>query len=640
MPALPCRYRRKKVPRKAKFLTAVWGEDYITRFASLSLPSFLAEGNLPALAAMTDLEVVIMTRSTDVAYFDQHPSFKLLRRVCPVRFVEIDDLVTSSVYGVTLTLAYARAVIACGREMLDTHFVFMNADFVLSDGSLRAMGRHIEAGRSIVLAPSFRAIAEAVEPGLEASIDASSGVLSIPSRQLAAMSMPHPHATTVAKTRTQTFCHTTHPNQFFWQVDENTLLGRYFLIFMLCLKPERVIESINSYCDYALVPELCPSGDEVVMGDSDELFMLELQRADQEQFMVRIGAANDGQVVRDLSTWTTAEHRRAASHDVVFHMQDLPPGLPAARAEAGAFIDALRRRLGPPIPHEVHPYWISGVEAWRFHRRSAGVDSVPPELSVAEPMRTRLPLRTRLAASGRQQFWSIAFNLRSLVYGDAPPVSLFNPLWGDYHHAARAFARVARAGTGPVLAVAEFPATVQRLLGTRVEARCLSLVELLSDKMPGPCAEGPGSAAVVYLLRKDVRKIRSIVERLRPMLARGAAISVFVHHLGGEAEAGNFSDELALYTADVIGGYPGTPKCTFVGGEPKRFLHRILRRARHDYRRFGPFAMAWVLPLLAFDALSSVLLNAGLRAHGPASGYIRHCSSVAICFEDAGRAPG
>lgn len=625
--------------RKAKFLTAVWGEDYIRRFASLSLPSFLAPGNLPALAGLTDLEVVIMTRSGDVAYFEGHPSFRLLRQVCAVRFVEIDDLVTTDVYGVTLTLAYARPVIACGPEMLDTFFVFMNADFVLSDGSLRALGRHIADGRSIVLAPSFRAIAEAVEPHLHAAVDRESGVLSIPPRQLAAMSMPHPHATTVAKTLTQTFCHTTHPNQFFWQVDENTLLGRYFLIFMLCLKPTRVIDSINSYCDYAFVPEMCPDGDEVVMGDSDEFFMLELQRGDQEQFMVRIGAPDEGRMVRDLDTWTTAEHRRAAGHDIVFHTADLPPTLPAARARAAAYIDRLRARLGPPVPHEVHPYWISGVEAWRFHRRSGGQRGTPPELSVAEPMTRRLPLRTRLRAFARQRFWSAAFTLRSLVYGESPPVSLFNPLSGDYDHAARAFARIVPRGGGTVLAVAEDPQVAQRLLGRRVASEGMPLAELLSP-VPAFPEGAPFAGAVVYLLRKDVRKVRALVERLRPLLARGAAVSVFVHHLGGEAEAGNFSSELALYTGDVIGGYPGTPKCTFVGGEPKRYLHRILRRARSDYRRFGVLSMAWVLPLLAFVASSAALLNAAMRLHGPARGYVPYCSSVAICFEDAGRAGG
>ena len=167
---------------KAKFLTAVWGEAYIRRFAALSLPSFLAPGNLPALAQATDLEVVIMTRRDDVEYFQNHVAFRRLRTICPVRFVEIDDLITTGVYGVTLTLAYARAVIACGSEMLNTHFVFMNADFVLADGSLRALSKHILAGRSIVLGPSFRATAEAVEPRLEDAVDASLWCLGDPAK--------------------------------------------------------------------------------------------------------------------------------------------------------------------------------------------------------------------------------------------------------------------------------------------------------------------------------------------------------------------------------------------------------------------------------------------------------------------------
>jgi hypothetical protein len=72
---------------KVKFLTVVWGEAYITRFATPALPSFLAPGNLPALAAGSDLGTI-----------------------CPTRFVAIDDLITTSAYGFPLTLAYARAV--------------------------------------------------------------------------------------------------------------------------------------------------------------------------------------------------------------------------------------------------------------------------------------------------------------------------------------------------------------------------------------------------------------------------------------------------------------------------------------------------------------------------------------------------
>jgi hypothetical protein len=54
---------------------------------------------LPALAAITDLEVVIMTARTDIKHFDEHATFRRLRAICDVRFVEIDDLITSGIYA-------------------------------------------------------------------------------------------------------------------------------------------------------------------------------------------------------------------------------------------------------------------------------------------------------------------------------------------------------------------------------------------------------------------------------------------------------------------------------------------------------------------------------------------------------------
>lgn len=369
-----------KLP-KVKFLTVVWGERYIERFCTLSLPSFLAEGNLPSLAESSELEVVIMTRASDVSYFSSNAAFIQLSNLCSLRFVPIDDLITTGIYGVTLTLAYARPIIACGEDMVNTHFVFMNADFVLADGSLRSLIQHINAGRSIVLGPSYRAIAEEVEPILEAMVDRNSNVLTIPPRQLVGLSLPYPHRTTVAKMRNQTAFSSTHPNQLFWQVDENTVLGRYFLIFMLCLKPERVMRQVNCYCDYSFIPELCPSGDEVAMSDSDDFFMLELQSQIQETSMLRQGQLPFAKIAGSLNEWTTKEHRRAASYDVVFHSGDLPPKISDLKRDAEEAVSSTRLKLGSPKSHKNHHYWVMGVEAWKEYRQRQGLSYYVPELA-------------------------------------------------------------------------------------------------------------------------------------------------------------------------------------------------------------------------------------------------------------------
>jgi len=373
---------------RVKFLTVVWGRDYIRRFCNLSLPSFMAQGNLPALAAATDLEVLIMTCRADFACFEDYPAFHRLRETCSVRFVEIDDLVYNTViYGITLTLAYARPIIACGEDMVNIHFVFMNADFVLGDGSLRSLIKPISDGRSIVLGPSFRAISEDVEPLLQQKVDTTLGILSLPCREMVRMALPHPHRTTVAKIRNQQSIHSSHPNQFFWQVDEQTLLGRYFLIFMLSLKPERVIRTINSYCDYGFIPEMCPSGDELAIGDSDDFFMLELQERDKESNLLSFGSQSTKQIARSLSEWTTLEHRRAAQYDIVFHSESLQNNLHLFKTEANHFINELTEHLGPVHNHAFHRYWSPGVMAWLSHRV---LPAPPPEL---EPLPRTLLFR-------------------------------------------------------------------------------------------------------------------------------------------------------------------------------------------------------------------------------------------------------
>ena len=56
---------------KVKFLTVIWGAQYLEEFASVSLPSFVSEGNLPFVASETNLEIVIMTSAESRPVFDE-----------------------------------------------------------------------------------------------------------------------------------------------------------------------------------------------------------------------------------------------------------------------------------------------------------------------------------------------------------------------------------------------------------------------------------------------------------------------------------------------------------------------------------------------------------------------------------------
>ena len=223
---------------KVKFLTTVWGPRYIEEFARVSLPSYLAAGNLPYIAAETDLEIVIMTSRDSVQQFYEISIFNRLRELCPVRYIFIDDLITTGSYGVTLTLAYARGILDSGEEQTNTNFVFMNSDFVLADGSLRTLVCKLKNGERCVMAPSLRAVSEATLPELLKAVDQISATLSKPPRELVRLAFHNLHPTVIGKTVTQNlFTCETH-NQIYWQVNESTLLARYHLLFMLAIRPE------------------------------------------------------------------------------------------------------------------------------------------------------------------------------------------------------------------------------------------------------------------------------------------------------------------------------------------------------------------------------------------------------------------
>lgn len=339
----------------------------------------MAGGNLPALARTSQLEVLIMSRSSDFSIFEKYPAFRIMKNTMKVNFVPIDDLIPGNIYGITLTLAYARPILALGRRMLEYHFVFMNGDFILADGSLKTLGRALNSGAKVVMAPSLRVIAEKTENIFFQKVQ--KGVLEIKPREFLKMSLPHLHPTTLGKMINFRDYHTIHPNQLFWKVDDNTLLGKYFLIFMLAIKPQRVVHKINSWCDYGFVPEFCPQIPIKVFGESDEFLMIETQEKDKEKELLRHGPLEVGSTQKSLSEWLTPGHLRNFQHEVLFHAGELPLKLSKAQMDFNSFISKVNLQKVTLKKYANHFYWKSGLRCWLDKRLENQIFQIPQELS-------------------------------------------------------------------------------------------------------------------------------------------------------------------------------------------------------------------------------------------------------------------
>ena len=348
-----------------KFALPVWGYSYVRNFLECSLPTLLAPGNVPAVVAALPTEFIIQTSVDDETYIREHPAFRQLASVCPTQIRLIDHLVTDGNYSTTITLAYAEAVRDAGEAMVDTCFFFLVADYIMADGSLANALTRMQRGVSAIVVGNFQVAREDALPWLLDKLAGSKNTLALPPRVLMHWALNHLHPATLANIVNIPFSHNSHTNRLFWRVDGNTILGRFYLMHMLCVRPETTEFIIGASCDYSFVPEMCPSGNVEAIADSDEYLVVELQPLQHESAFLRPGPLSPHALAKSFNEWTTAVHRQNVRYAVVFHASELPNQLEAINAEADTFLDNVAGYLrDQPLPYRGHPYWRGAMAAF------------------------------------------------------------------------------------------------------------------------------------------------------------------------------------------------------------------------------------------------------------------------------------
>lgn len=584
-----------------KFLTVVWGARYVKEFASLSLPSYLSEGNLTLLAKETSLEIVIMTTEESVNTFEEKSIFQKLKSICPVKFIYIDDLITTGLYGVTLTLAYARGIQSTGAEQTNTHFIFMNSDFILADGGMKTLLERFRQGENCIMAASLRVRSEPVLPLLQERLDKNGTVMNLPPREAVRMTLDHLHPTVIAKTVTQNLITCSTHNQIYWGVDENTLLGRSYLIFMLAIKPEAPLGAINSYCDYGFVPELVPSGDIHVIEDSDDFFMMELSPSDQEKEFLRFGAPDFSDAADKLSFWTTKEHRFFAEHDTIFHASDIPAKIGQYKQLATNLIGQIKARMSPPVMHVDHYYWSMGVKNWWERRKNQignadlPLEHLPRELkgpayfSVTEtPSREAEdqsqslsePKVPTLSEHMRAILIKLVVNLFSHMKraeGELPNIPIWHHLYQDseivnnWIDMANTFAMEM-----PVLIVHDGQAIMAHNIEKKIKADVIFTTQIDENK---PLNKSEYSHLLFLTKRENVKKCAQYIDKISEYLNIKNGVSIFIELENYDQYIYNFTSEITvsilpknwlMYNLDAIA----------VGGRRKHFLRKLSRLFR------------------------------------------------------------
>jgi hypothetical protein len=203
---------------------------------------------------------VSLTSEEDGPLIHSHPAWRHLQKICAADIEPIDDLITQSNHSATMTLALARAMRSYGAAVVDTCFVLWMSDYLSADGSLAAVLRGFHNGASGIFAGNFQIVAEDAVPSLRRSVNLQSSVITVSKRELLGWSLRHLHLATIANFIDYGLSHNSYTDRLFWRVDEETIIGRFYLMHPIGVRPETANFEISSSFDYSFMSEMCPSG--------------------------------------------------------------------------------------------------------------------------------------------------------------------------------------------------------------------------------------------------------------------------------------------------------------------------------------------------------------------------------------------
>jgi hypothetical protein len=604
--------------KKIECLLPVWGYDYVKRFLEVALPTWLAPENLPAVSRMAPTEFIFLTSRDDELYLRAHPGFACLSEICETRVHFVDHLITGNNYSTTITLSYLEAIRSVGGEMLDTCFLFLVSDYIISDGALKTAVERIVAGRSGVLVGNFQVVEEEALPWLIEKQQQSPTVLSLQARMLMSWALSHLHPATLANTLNYPITHNDHTNRVFWRVDNRTLVGRFYLMHMIAIRPETLDFIIGSSCDYSFIPEMCPSNNVEIVTDSDDYLVIELQPRDHEFNFLKKGPQSATKLARTLSEWTTARHRENSKTTVVFHAGEIPADLDSSIAEVDKFLDRVASRMRrKPKAHRNHPYWTGAVAAFN--------EAVGAKLS-AEEWRRALGMPEPELDRAWLARWLIE-RLRFALFGKPPNVRPWHPRFPDYSLIIKSVADLRLGDRSHLLMVSDIPTIFTATFsdgGERVVRLRTSHMLRQPQEVYVPLANR-FDLCLLELGELELPKVDEIIDRVAPMMSDGGTVLISVINGRAGDRGRQFQAAIGKDAGRLLRPFFRSFTFSFVTGSGvrERSLRWMIKLARLASQRpfVGiPLLFVFGMPLAALCGIAGCFTK--VRTGGPPKSYV------------------
>lgn len=209
----------------------VWGEVYSRNFLNYTLPSILAPNNLPALAEMFDVEVVLFTTVDSAPRLLTHPAYARLQQICraTIRTADVTEAMIAEIGKVYTTFHHRvmnmfHGVLYGEYPLQNRGIISLCSDVILSDGSLGVLGEKVKAGYTKLLNTGLGAVEETFLPELDPF--RSECELSISVADLTRIALRHLHPWTESMSvASERF--TYEPSFLLWPCDEGYIIRSY-----------------------------------------------------------------------------------------------------------------------------------------------------------------------------------------------------------------------------------------------------------------------------------------------------------------------------------------------------------------------------------------------------------------------------
>lgn len=326
---------------KFRIVNVVWGNAFTQAFLDVCLPSQLSPGNLPALAARSDVQYWIYTTRPFAEIIQRSESYRRLAAILTVRVAVISGIARVGKYQ-AMNQSQSHFIRAAANE--DCSLIFLSPDIVWADGAFARLIDVYEAGARNVAIGSVRLTKETFLPALLQRHGVHGVLSSVSARQLVSLALDHLHPVTRAQLWDRSNLQSLGDGELIWPVDGEGLVLRRFRLQPLMVTP----------IDRTFVPTVAVDGDFTdrvstdlsawyVVKDTDDMCYVDFTPVgygrDYGDPLVKHGAPSVAEEAAWAREHALPAHRHFVRQSIRFHAGDCSTAWLDVEQRSAAVID-------------------------------------------------------------------------------------------------------------------------------------------------------------------------------------------------------------------------------------------------------------------------------------------------------------